>query len=213
MFSRRPPDSTKPPVPGRKLCVYCRTPASKALAVVCITRSSDTAVLGQLLRVDLDVALLEALAEDVDLRDPGDPQQPLADLPVGDRGHLDQVQALGLQADLHDPAGRRQRRHHPRRRRPGRQAGGDLRQALLHELACLQLVRAAVEDQPDRGELGDGLGPQVGQARDPVELLLERDGDELLDLVGRVAQRDRLDLDLRRRELGEDVDLGVRESA
>ena len=45
----------------------------------------------------------------------------------------------------------------------------------------------------------------------PVELLLDRDRDQLLDLVRGVAQRDRLDLDLRRRELGEDVDLGVRD--
>ena len=48
------------------------------------------------------------------------------------------------------------------------------------------------------------------EALDPAQLFLERDGDELLDLVRRVAERDRLDLHLRRRELGEDVDLGLR---
>ena len=38
------------------------------------------------------------------------------------------------------------------------------------------------------------------------EVLLERDGDELLDLGGGEAERRRLDLDPRRRELREDVD-------
>ena len=47
----------------------------------------------------------------------------------------------------------------------------------------------------------------------PAELVLDRDGDELLHLVRGVAQGDGLDLDLRRRELGEDVDLGLRDLA
>ena len=44
-----------------------------------------------------------------------------------------------------------------------------------------------------------------------AELLLDRDRDQLLDLGRGVAERDRLDLDPRRRELGEDVDLGARD--
>ena len=53
----------------------------------------------------------------------------------------------------------------------------------------------------------------VGEPLDAVQLVLDRDGDQLLDLVGGVAERDRLDLDLRRRELGEHIDLGLAEFA
>ena len=70
------------------------------------------AVLGQLGRVDLDVPLLQPLAIDVDRRNAGHAQQPLPDLPVGDRGHLDQAQLVRGEADLHDPARSRKRRHH-----------------------------------------------------------------------------------------------------
>ena len=75
-----------------------------------------------------------------------------------------------------------------------------------------QLVGAALED-----ELGSTRAATTDLERsssrpvDPVELLLDRDGDQLLDLVRGVAERDRLDLDLRRGELGEDVDLRVRD--
>ena len=87
--------------------------------------------------------------------------------------------------------------------------GSNLRDALLDELAGPRLVGALLEDQPDRGQLRDGLRAQLLQARDALQHLFDRDGDELLDLGRGVAQRDRLDLDLRRRELGEDVDLGA----
>jgi hypothetical protein len=113
--------------------------------------------------------------------------------------------------DLHDPAGRRHRGHHERRTCPGRQVRGQLRDALLDELPRAHLIRAALEDELDRGELGDRLGPQLVEPLVAVELFLDRDGDELLHLAGGVAERDRLDLDSRRRELGEDVDLGARD--
>ena len=49
---------------------------------------------------------------------------------------------------------------------------------------------------------------EIGNA---VERLLQGHGDELLDLGGGEADRGGLDLDLGRRELGEDVDLRLRE--
>ena len=88
-------------------------------------------------------------------------EEALADGPVGDARHLHEAHTFGRDADLHDPARRRQRRHHPGGAGPRRQGWRDLREALLHELARLQLVRAAFEDQPDRGQLGDRLGAQL----------------------------------------------------
>ena len=165
------------------------------------------AVCRQLGRVHLYVALLQALAVDVHRRHAGDAQQALPDLPVGDRRHLDQVQVVGGEPDLHDPARRRQRRHHPRRACPGRQRGRHLGDPLLHELARSHLVGPAFEDELDRGELGDRLRAQLVEPGQPVELLFDGNGDQLFDLGRGVAEGDRLDLDPRRRELGEDVDL------
>jgi hypothetical protein len=167
------------------------------------------AVAGELPRVDLDVLLLQALAPDGDVRDPGHAQQALADLPVGDRRQLGRRDLVGRQPDLHDAARRRDGRHHERRRRERRQRRRDRGHPLLDELARAHLVRAAPEDELDRGQVGDRLGAQLLEPVDAVELLLERDRDELLDLRGGVARRERLDLDARRRELGEHVDLGA----
>ena len=85
-------------------------PASSASAVMSITCSSETPSRASLRRVDLHVPLRQPLAPDRDLGDAGHAQQPCPDLPVGDRRHVDQVDLVGGQADLHDPAGRRQRR-------------------------------------------------------------------------------------------------------
>ena len=69
-----------------------------------------------------------------------------------------------------------------------------------------------LEDERDRRTAGR---PTWSASRSspsmPAELVLDRDRDELLDLVGGVAEGDRLDLDLRRGELREDVDLGLRQ--
>ena len=168
-------------------------------------------VLGQLRRVDLDVALRQPLAPDRDLGDAGHPEQPGPDLPVRDGRQVGQVHLVRGEPDLQDPARRGQRRHHERRAGPARQGGGDLGQPLGDQLPGAQLVGAPAEDQHDRGQLGDRLGAHVLQAFDPVELVLDRHGDQLLHLVGGVADRDRLDLHPGRRELGEHVHLGVRD--
>ena len=61
-----------------KLSVYCSTPRVDGVGARLHHPLERDAVLGQLRRVDLHVALLKALTVDVDRRDPGDPQQPLA---------------------------------------------------------------------------------------------------------------------------------------
>ena len=73
-----------------------------------------------------------------------------------------------------------------------------LGQPLGDDLARLEDVGARLEDQHDRGEPGDRLGADLVEERDAVEQVrLERDGDELLDLFGRQAERLGLDLDVR----------------
>ena len=88
--------------------------------------------------------------------------------------------------------------------------GVRLGELLLHELARVHDVRAGLEEQDDRRLAGDGLRAQDADPGRPVEQVgLERDRDELLDLLGRQPERLGLDLDVRGRELGQDVDRRV----
>src|SRR5581483_8141144 len=136
----------------------------------------------------------------------GHPQQGRPDGPVGHHRLLHQVHRLRRQADLHDPAGRRQRLDHDRRTGPVGQLGRRLGHPLRHPLPGLEGVGAGLEDQLDRRQLRHRLRPDDVEARDAVEGLLERHGDERLDLRRRQALRGGLHLHLRRGELGEDVD-------
>ena len=52
-----------------------------------------------------------------------------------------------------------------------------------------ELITVPIEDERDRRELGDRLGAELVETGHAGELLLDRHGDELLDLVRRVAQR------------------------
>ena len=144
-----------------------------------MTSSMEMSYLRQQGGVDLDVPLLEPFAVDVDAGDAGHAQQVLADLPVGDGRQLDQVELVGRHADLHDAAGGGQGGHHPRRAGPGGDVRRDLSDALLDELPGARLVGALVEDQPDRGELGDGFRAHLVEPGQAVEGLLDGHRDEL----------------------------------
>ena len=76
---------------------------------------------------------------------------------------------------------------HHRRRRPRRQRGRDRRRARsCDQLAGLEQVGAALEDQLDRGELRRPTSSgSTSRPAHAVERLLERHRDELLDLGGR----------------------------
>ena len=150
-------------------------PESSALAVVVITRSSDDAVALQLGGVDLDLDLLEALAPDRDVGHAGHAQQPRPDLPVRDHRQVLQAHRLRRHADLHDPAGRGDRRHHERRRRPCRQRRQHRLHALGDELAGLEDVGAPLEDQLDVESCGTDVERIVVQPGDAVQRVLERD--------------------------------------
>ena len=77
----------------------------------------------QPLGIDVHLNLAVALAPDRHVRHAGDRHQPRAHGPFGERRQLDLRQLAGGEADLHDAAQRRQRRHHNRRvRRRGQRA-------------------------------------------------------------------------------------------
>ena len=71
---------------------------------------------------------------------------------------------------------------------------------------ALQQVGALLEDHLNGRQLRDRLRAEVAEPVHAVEHLLERDGDQGLDIGRRQAETGRLDLDLRRRELGKDID-------
>ena len=58
----------------------------------------------------------------------------------------------------------------------------------------------------DLRQLGHGLGAKRGEPFDAGQRLLQRDGHQRLDFRRGQAERDRLDLDPRRRELREHID-------
>ena len=66
--------------------------------------------------------------------------------------------------------------------------GVTVRHALLHQLPRLQQVGARLEDQLDRRQLGNRLGAHDVEPGDAVERLLQRNGDQRLDLRRRTAR-------------------------
>ena len=64
--------------------------------------------------------------------------------------------------------------------RPGRQRAGRDGKALRHQLPRQQEVGAALELEDDRRQLGHRLGTHDVEPRQPVERLLQRNGDQLL---------------------------------
>jgi hypothetical protein len=106
----------------------------------------------ELLGVHLELELLPAIAPDDDVRDAGHGHQPPPHRPVRDHREIGEVAVVACEADLHRPARGRKRLERPRdagRRRQARDCGRD---ALVHELAGLEWIGAAVEDERDRRE-------------------------------------------------------------
>ena len=159
--------------------------------------------------IHLELELLPAVAPDDHVRDARHRHQPPPHRPVGDHREVGQVAVVAREADLHRPARGRERLERPRDARRGRQARDRRCDALVHELAGLERIGAAVEDQRDRRQARDrGRAHRLEPGR-RVERLLHRDRDEGLDLLGRHPQALGLHLDERRRELREDVDRHV----
>ena len=140
--------------------------------------------LGQALRVNHDLKHLELLSPDRDVRNAGNPEQPLPDGPIGQHRQVHHGLVLGGDADLHDPAGGGQWRHHERRRGPCRQGLGRERHPLADQLPRADLVGAGLEDQQDRRQLRHRLRTHHLDIRDTVQRVFQRHRDKLLDFGG-----------------------------
>ena len=158
--------------------------------------------------------LLEPLAPDRDVGHAGHAQQPRPDLPVGRHRQVHQADGLRRQADLHDPARRRERLHHERRRRPRRQRRRDRAEPLLDELARLEEVGAALEEQRDVRELRRPT-PSGSRRRPATPFSASSSGTVTSSSTSAAdSPRQAVWISTRvRRELREDVDLLVAELA
>jgi hypothetical protein len=97
---------------------------------------------------------------------------------------------------------------HLRRLRHRRQdAARPARESLGDDLSCIQQLGPGLEGHDHRRQSREGRGFDLVEERNPVqEILLQRNGDQLLDLRRGEAERFRLDFDLGELELGKDVD-------
>ena len=161
-------------------------------------------------RIDLHLQRLDAIAPDRDVGHAGHRHEPELDRPVGDHRQVHHVVGLRRDADLHDPAGRRQRLQHHRHAGRLRQLRDRELHALLHALPRLHQIGAHLEQQPDLRQALHRRGADDVNARHAAERVLHRNRDQLFDLGGGHPRTFGLDFDLRRRELGEHVDRHLR---
>ena len=177
----------------------------EVLGRLLLKRDQRDVVGAQPLRIGLHLVLVEALAPDRDVRHARHAQQPGPDLPVSDQGQVDERELVGGEPDLHDPARRREGLDHERRSRPARQSRRDGVEPLLHHLAGVHEVGPPLEEQSDVRELRNRLRANLLDARHSLKRLLQRNGDQRLDLFCREPEAGRLNLDSRLRELRENV--------
>ena len=194
-----------PPVPIVATARELQQPDVQRVRGGSMTCSSVTPCSRQPVRIDLHLEPCIRSPQIGDVRHAGHAHQPGPDRPVGDHRHVDQrVIGLRRQADLHDAAGRRQRLDHDRRA-PPRSASVGVTAAIRSCTSCRASSRSVpglkISTIDDRSR--DRLRAHRRRARDAVQRLLQRDGDQLLDLGGRQPEARRLNLDPRRRELGE----------
>ncbi len=197
--------SMKPPVPGVDASRKVNGEYHSALPAVSMTCESETFLSRSRSGSTWTCSCrsrwpqMDTLATPVDARQAGR-DRPAREHPIsiGDSVFEDS-------ADHHDAVRRRQRLEHRGRLRHVRQRVR-LRHALGHHLAGPVEIGARLEDQMIRRQPGHRLRADVVEERDADEqVLLDRDRDQLLDLGRREAEGLGLDLDRRRRELGQDV--------
>ncbi len=100
-------------------------------------------------RVHVHLRHLDLFTVDRYIGNPGHIQQAGPDLPIGDHRQIHIVILIGGNADLHGPAGGRQRLYNDGRSRPRGQCWIDCRDALCHQLSGVNEVRARLEDKED----------------------------------------------------------------
>ncbi len=124
---------------------------------------------------------------------PGHRQQPRLDDPVGRIAQLIGIDLVGQQADLQQVHGARDQRRELRRPDARRQAAAQLGQALGDALTGNVHVDVVGERDGDDRETRNGLGAQRRKPARTIDGILDRLGDELLDLLGGKARRFGLD--------------------
>ena len=202
--------SMNPPVPMTAPFVNCRIPASSASAVASMTWSSVTPFSASCSRLDLHLACM--LRRSPQIGDVGHArarcsrrarifQYAVIDMSMTDTSSDDiPIFMTRLVADsgCSMTGGAAQ---------VGR-CGCHVGSRSCDELAGVDQVRARLEDQLDRARAGGAdFERRTSRPVDAAERLLQRDGDQGLDLRRRTARGRRVWIStLRRRELGEDVD-------
>ena len=197
--------SMKPPVPGVEASRKVSGETHSALPVVSMTWIERDARVAQPRRVDLHLQLPVALAPDRRRsRRPGRPSGAAGSssgrAPTSRSGTASSSESPIIITRLVDDSGWSIIGGFETLRQRVR-----LGQALLHHLArarrcrCPARRRRTIDDRP--GTDSERMSSSHGDAVEQV--LLERHGDQLLDLRRRQAERLGLDLDVRRRELGQ----------
>ena len=163
------------------------------------------ALVPQPLWIDIHLQLPVALSPDRDVRDSRDTHELRCDRPPREHPHIARRDRLGSHADDQDAIGRRKRLEHAWRLR-NLGVRERLREALGHDLARLVDARPGLEDQQNARQSLHRLRADVLEERDPVEqVLLERNRDQLFDLLRGQAEGLRLHLHGGRREVRQDL--------
>ena len=183
-----------------------RAPTAEASVTALTTASSVTAVGAQPVGVDQHLVLPVALAPDRHVGHAGDRHQARAGSStspgrVSPSARASWTMTPILSTRLVDDSGEQDHRRLRRRRQPRRLD----REPLLHHLPRRHQVGPLLEDQHHRRQPQHRLRADRLQPDRAVQRVLQRHADQALDLLGREPRRLGLDLDQRRRELGEDV--------
>ena len=198
--------SMKPPVPGRRGLEEAERRDELRVAGRPDDPVQRDVLVAQALGVDEHLQLPVALAEDGHVGDALDAEQARADRPAREHRGLDLRHALAAR-------GRSSACGSAEDSGCSIWGGCDTFGFACACVSCSwtswrasRMVGAGLEEQDDRRHARDGLRAQDRRALGAVEQVgLERDRDELLDLLGGEPERLRLHLDVGRRELGEHV--------
>ena len=159
------------------------------------------------MNLDLDRALVAP--ENRDAGNTGNSEQAQADRPVSDRAQIHQRARLRRETDYQHSASRRRERRHDGWLRPLRELLGGSGQPLRDDLPVAIDIARRIEEYCHDGQALDRRGTERLHARRAANGILNRTGDENLDLLGRQSNGLGLDADLGRRKLRKHVILGA----
>ena len=170
------------------------------------------AVAPQRRRVGLHLPLRPGAAEHVDVHHPGRAEETRRDRPVGEVAQRRRGARRRRQADGHDRGRRRGEGHHRRRGDARRHRLRERRETLADRLPRGAAAHRVPEHGFDHRQTGDRLRAHRPEADQSAQRRLDRQRDEALHLLGRIAGRFGLHDDQPRREFGEDVEADGRQA-